>query len=366
MSIGTTIRSLRRERDITQEQLAEYLGISSSAVSQWECDKSCPDVSQLPILANIFNVTTDEILSVNIENKEKRIAAISKEARDLSNGGKRGEAVALLRSGLRDFPNSYKLMEQLSSDLYCSAYSCGADKERLLDESLALAEKVMDECADIEIKSEAIRIVVYVYKDRGRLADAEKCAMKLPEITRYDLLATVYNGEKLERLYRDKMIHSRLTDALFFARLLADLCDDSGRALFTDEEKLAIHQKILDVYKIIFEDEDFDFFSQFLVQSNEELARIYAKSKDADKVISHLKEAAKYAIMFETYDWEHVKTSLLFRGLKDGGWVRSYPGAASGVIPDFQESMSEDIFDFVRGDERFKEICNSLQEVIGK
>ena len=40
MSIGTTIKRLRRERDITQEQLAEYLGISTGAVSQWECEFS--------------------------------------------------------------------------------------------------------------------------------------------------------------------------------------------------------------------------------------------------------------------------------------------------------------------------------------
>ncbi len=40
MSIGTTIKKLRRERDMTQEQLAEYLGITANSVSQWECDVS--------------------------------------------------------------------------------------------------------------------------------------------------------------------------------------------------------------------------------------------------------------------------------------------------------------------------------------
>lgn len=39
-TIGTTIRNLRRQRDMTQEQLAEYLGITSRAVSQWECGAS--------------------------------------------------------------------------------------------------------------------------------------------------------------------------------------------------------------------------------------------------------------------------------------------------------------------------------------
>ena len=66
MSVGTTIKKLRRERDMTQEQLAEYLGITANAVSQWECDKTSPDISQLPILANLFEVTTDFLLGVDV------------------------------------------------------------------------------------------------------------------------------------------------------------------------------------------------------------------------------------------------------------------------------------------------------------
>ncbi len=365
MSIGTTIKNLRRERDITQEQLAEYLGISASAISQWECDKSCPDISQLPILSNIFNVTTDELLSVNIKNNENRIADMCKEAWELFNIGKGGEAEALMRSGLYQFPNSYKIMEHLSTFLYCNAFKCGADKDSLLDESLTLAEKVIDECVDAEIRSEAIRTAVSVYTYRGRSTDAEKCALKLSNITRSQLLATVYKGSKLAELYKKTMIQEQLTNALMYAQFLAELSDDSGRELYTDEEKLKIYQKILDVYKIIYENEDYDFFSQFLVFTNKSMARIYAGRGDADKVIRHLDEAAKYAIMFETYDWEHEKTSLLFRGLKDDGWVRDTPDEKSGVITQLNESLSDEIYDFVRADMRFQDICGKLQKVIG-
>jgi len=59
MSIGTTIKKLRRDRNITQEQLAEMLGVSTNAVSQWECDKTAPDISHLPVLANIQQAPSD-------------------------------------------------------------------------------------------------------------------------------------------------------------------------------------------------------------------------------------------------------------------------------------------------------------------
>lgn len=73
MSIGTTIKRLRRERDITQEQLAAYLGISTGAVSQWECDRTEPDIAQLPLLANVFDVSADELLEIDGKKKDESI-----------------------------------------------------------------------------------------------------------------------------------------------------------------------------------------------------------------------------------------------------------------------------------------------------
>lgn len=59
MTIGSTIKKLRRERDITQERLAELLNISASAISQ--------------ILAYIFDVSADVILGIDIERKNEKI-----------------------------------------------------------------------------------------------------------------------------------------------------------------------------------------------------------------------------------------------------------------------------------------------------
>ena len=72
MSIGSTIKRLRREKDITQEQLAEYLGITSRAISQWECDRTAPDISQLPALCHIFDVSSDVLLGIDIEKNIRR------------------------------------------------------------------------------------------------------------------------------------------------------------------------------------------------------------------------------------------------------------------------------------------------------
>ncbi|MEA4869710.1 MAG: helix-turn-helix domain-containing protein [Christensenella sp.] len=63
-SMGKRIMQLRKEKGYTQEQLAEMMGVSAQAVSKWENDVSCPDISILPQLAEKLGVSTDELLGV--------------------------------------------------------------------------------------------------------------------------------------------------------------------------------------------------------------------------------------------------------------------------------------------------------------
>ena len=62
MTLGKRIMQHRKRLGLTQEQLAERIGVSAQAVSKWENDLSCPDISLLPVLAEIFGITVDELL----------------------------------------------------------------------------------------------------------------------------------------------------------------------------------------------------------------------------------------------------------------------------------------------------------------
>ena len=62
MTIGKRIAHFRKEKGLTQEELAGHMGISPQAVSKWENDQTCPDISALPKLARLFGVTVDELL----------------------------------------------------------------------------------------------------------------------------------------------------------------------------------------------------------------------------------------------------------------------------------------------------------------
>lgn len=63
MTMGLRIAALRRKRDMKQDDLAQKLGVSPQAVSKWENDQTCPDISLLPQLAELLGVTVDELLT---------------------------------------------------------------------------------------------------------------------------------------------------------------------------------------------------------------------------------------------------------------------------------------------------------------
>ena len=62
-TIGNRIAKFRKAKGMTQEELANHMGVSSQAVSKWENDASCPDISLLPRLGKVLGVTTDELLT---------------------------------------------------------------------------------------------------------------------------------------------------------------------------------------------------------------------------------------------------------------------------------------------------------------
>ena len=73
MEIGSKIKQLRYKSGLTQEQLAARLGISAQSVSKWENSVAMPDITLLPLLAEVFGVSIDELFDLTVEQKLKRI-----------------------------------------------------------------------------------------------------------------------------------------------------------------------------------------------------------------------------------------------------------------------------------------------------
>lgn len=70
-TLGKTIARLRKERGMTQLELADLMGVTDKAVSKWERDLSCPDINSFPQLAKALHVSADELLQIKTEPTAK-------------------------------------------------------------------------------------------------------------------------------------------------------------------------------------------------------------------------------------------------------------------------------------------------------
>lgn len=348
MSIGTKIKELRRKNDITQEQLADFLGISAPAVSQWECEKSAPDISQLPILANIFDVSVDTLLEVDTDRKSKVIKDICENANRLFADGQRKEAEKALRDGFRKFPNSYRIMERLAQVLYITGKR---------DEALQLAERVVNECVDIDVKSAAITTVLCVYTDLGKHDKAVDLAMTMPKNGRDYYLGNLYSGEKLADFLRVSIVEE-ITYQLSCMIRLARVSNGKGEFIHTPDEQLAIYRKVISILESLFENGDYNFAAQIGADSLYHMAEIYAKRNDKDSTLSALEHGTKFGIIFDDYPENAVQTSLLCRGAEYGGWVKNHP--THSYRGEMRQWLMRDDYDFIRSDSRFIAIIDSL------
>ncbi len=102
LSLGDNIRRYRRAMDMTQEQLAEQLGVSFQSVSRWENGTTYPDMELLPALARIFSVTVDALLGVSDDERRKQFEAVRETLKkELYADEKNEEAIAAILCELR-------------------------------------------------------------------------------------------------------------------------------------------------------------------------------------------------------------------------------------------------------------------------
>ena len=136
LQIGENIRSLRKEKGITQEKLAELLGVTAQAVSRWESGAGYPDMDQLPGLASLFDVSMDTLLGYDgtAEKQNRLVLEISA----MIGRGEREEGIRSAREALEMYPANSSLALMLAVLLFSGE---AADKE--LEEVVHLCQRVL-------------------------------------------------------------------------------------------------------------------------------------------------------------------------------------------------------------------------------
>ena len=184
MNIGNKIKELRKKRGITQEQLANAVGISFQAVSKWENNIALPDITLMPLLANYFGVSTDELFDFSLSKMEKEIKKIVENAYEYRESDPE-KSRQILEEGLKMYPENDILVNNM---LYVVADP---------DETIEMASELAEKTRLAEVKYDALRFLAYAYKKKGDLKSAETAIEQIPEIyfTKLTEMAYLLEGE---------------------------------------------------------------------------------------------------------------------------------------------------------------------------
>lgn len=173
ITIGETIRRLRREQNITQEQLAEQMNVSIAAVSKWERCETYPDITMLFPLAHYFGVTLDVLMGYDAVKVEDEITSLLKRANELHREGRYTERTELLKQAKQDFPSDYRILNlymwQVGGDY------ADNDPAVLLahkEEFLQICDKILDGCRDNRIRLDALNMQAKLLYADGKTEEA--------------------------------------------------------------------------------------------------------------------------------------------------------------------------------------------------
>lgn len=366
MTIGSTIKALRRAKNLTQEDLAEYLAISPKAVSQWECDRTAPDISMLAPLASIFEVTADHLLGIDITSKKKQIDSLYNEAYSIASGGEHDKAIKLTESALMLHPSSYKLMDFYANEVFLYNHTAPKeDRERNQDRALQYTDKILSECTDPSIRNNCLSMACLWYPKLGRTEEAERLAKTLDGAmwTCGELLGKIYTGRKQFEVIRDEMLR-QFTSAI--GDLLRDLIitrDDDGNSIYSEDEILQLNQMCINMFMLYFPDGDYYFRSQYIESAYTQMADIYASRDQAEKTIECLKAAVESAVHFDTTDPDYIHTSPAAKGIQCGDiWWNSCHNSSYNLLDKLIDKGNTQ-YDFIRNTKEYNDLLIRLRDI---
>ena len=186
--LSENLRTLRKNADMTQEEVAGALSVSPQTVSKWERQETLPDISLLPSLANLFGVTTDRLLGMDEINAEKTRAGIFSTAHELLREGERAAAAEIYEDALKLYPADYGIMSDLAIVL-----AMASDEKSLL-RAVHLCEKLLNSKAS-KVRHTTAAAYCYLLGKLGRHEEAARAAKELPhqresrEVIQSDLAA---------------------------------------------------------------------------------------------------------------------------------------------------------------------------------
>ena len=167
------LKKYRILKNLTQEDVAGYLGITSQSVSKWERGETYPDITFLPALANIFETSVDLLIGMDTIRAEETRLNIHKKAIEYQRNGEYDLAEKTYRDALLIYPNKPGMILGLASTLALKGNT---------NEAIELMERGLPISVNDRQKSMIKATLCFLYLKVGRVDKANQLASELPHM----------------------------------------------------------------------------------------------------------------------------------------------------------------------------------------
>lgn len=352
--LAEKLKSLRTEKRVSQEKLAQYLNVSFQAVSKWETGNAYPDITLLPDIARFFDVSVDELLCVERIDENQLFAEYSRKAEELHRCGKGLEVLALWQEAYKRMPNNIDVKEMLMSAYFDS------DRVKYFRAFHDLATDIYSGDAEgttcaMYYKSQAISQLARVFAERGEMEEARSWARKsVPVFNSMEIIeAEIDHGDDL---LGDVAFCTYwfLEELFYFARRI----DKDDSICLDRDDKQNCLMTVASIYETVYQNDDMDFEQLTHLSALHQQIAEYEAGKGGDKetVAHHLKRAAD-CLMKSLNVKEHRLTHPLLYGRK----VLGTPGDTRDILQGMTQWLEDPAWDPYRDSDWFAEICLQIR-----
>lgn len=365
MNIGSIIRKLRKERNITQEKFAEYLNISSQAVSRWENGSACPDIATIPAIADFFEVSTDLLFGIQKDKREEEIQSCLTEYKKLCASGEVQKRLDLMTEARKRFPGEFRILICFAEVLAASPYSAPEGRLIVSQEELdtckqdviAVCQNIIEDCTIDEIRYRAIDLLSMTYSEIGDMKNAVMAAEMLPDYfyTRNNALYRLYDYDTDEhiRFYQENIQHLTL-DLWLWIR-------SAVWGQVQAETKIKLCRKAIILYQLMYENGDYGYHHTVLAQIYQHIAAAYISIEDYDHALDSVEKYVFHQTAFIQTPSRFSHTSILFDHLTffKEELTRNHTCSDSEIA---LNALENKIYDPIRNTERFKTLIEELRK----
>ena len=362
--IGENLKKQRKLRELTQEQLADILGVSFQSISKWERGEGYPDIELLPTIAEYFGITTDELMGIKEIRDSADVKKILDKAKDNMSKGLIEENIKLLAEAVKIHPNNYKLLERYALNLTFVAIDSESEESRRNNlKAVEIAERILAECTDPEIRNIMQGELCIYYRNLGEDDKALEAAGKLPTMwkSREVIQMNILKGDDLVKHTQSNIY--QLTNIMFLClQTMADINAKDNPKL-TCEQRIEILRKAIEIINIVFDKGDYITMGHNLSILHRDIAEVSMLAGNFELALKSLEKSAEYAMYMDELPDKMSHVSLLVNTIE-------YNSAHIGknFSNPFSErllmKMSDSKYDEIRDDPRFKAVESSLKEHI--